>query len=1477
MALVGIGLLIPFPSHAQTQYCDADMTPPLSGYQSKGSALNIDVRPGDSSTDYNDLLALWESRTIARNLYYGWTSFDLVRGQGFPNINPQKWTWSGFHPSYNPPNRSGNANAYYDSNVQLCPTGYERQYGYYNGQHNTWYCTLSNPNLRTCDTAQKPDKERGCGTEGTAFEGNPCNVATGNKYQKETDFEGSGPFPLEFARFYNSDESTPSSTLGPQWRHTYDRKIVFSWDRDLALIHTGPIMAYVYRPNGQVVAFEVDSATGAVLPRDPDTNTSLSKVGSSWEYRTEDDLVETYELVIGPGSLDPHGQLIALRALGGQELAVSYQNDRVHKVTDDYGREIVFGYDGQGRLTSVTDPNASVYNYTYDSSGLLASVKYPDETPLVSTDNPLREYRYEDASHLGALTSLVNENGDIHGEWAYDSSRRAVSSQRAGGKARLDFTYNTSDTTVVAAGGETRVYSFSLIQNARRVTGISSGGVSETVAYDSNGRPQTKTDRNGIQSTHVFDARGLETTRVEASGTAMARTVTTQWHAQFRLPTQTTVGSLATTYQYSASGLLSSITQTDTSDSSSRTTTLGYNVDGLLTSIDGPRTDLADVSTFTYDLDGNRSTFTNAAGHVTAFDLYDDVGRLLKMTDPNNLVTEFEYDPRGRLVKITETPPVGGLRVTDYSYDALGQLSEVTLPNGRELTLNYSEARYLTSIEDNLGNRVEYAQDAQGNTVQTDIRDPGASLRRNIAMTFDARNRVATINAAGSITNFTYDNEENVATIQDPNGNTTTYSYDPLYRLEAVVDALTGSAALTYDVHDMLSSVTSQAGAITLYDYDELGNLDSTTSPDTGTSSLTQDSAGNIVAKTDGKGVTSSFTYDALNRVTSISYPDTTLNVTFTYDGGTNQKGRLTAMTDASGSSTFSYDVYGNLTQEAKTVGSNTHTTSYTYDAANLLTQITYPSGRVVDYTRNVLGQVTQVATTYNSVTQTVASSVGYEPFGPLNALTFGNGLVLTRTFDQQYRLTDQVTAGGGVTAQDLTFTLDAASNIDAIADAVDTTLNQTFAQDVLHRITQDVGSYGTKDFTYDGVGNRLTQVFNDGSTTVTQTLTYTANSNKLATHDGNAVTIDSAGNTTADTVQSLAFTYGDHNRMATASVGGVQQASYTYNGQGQRITKVESTGSLRTFVFHYGLNGELIGESVYDSFGNLVEERDYLWLDSLPLAQSERAFSGSTITSSSFVYIHGDQLNTPRLATDSTKTTVWRWDSDAFGEGQADMDPDADLTLVNIRLRFPGQYLDEETNLHYNYFRDYDPVLGRYVESDPIGLSGGINTYGYGMQNALTKKDQYGLATWTLKGATNASLAFGVGATASFLTLESECQDGKVYIVDVTAVGPSAGVGLKCRTCFSAPFNQVFGGTIFEDPFPTAHPSALNGAFLSVSAGAQLMGFGGEYGQIVLGNAVSPLSYSPSIGFGNIGLNVTGTIGTSTVTDVRTRDCACE
>jgi RHS repeat-associated protein len=146
-----------------------------------------------------------------------------------------------------------------------------------------------------------------------------------------------------------------------------------------------------------------------------------------------------------------------------------------------------------------------------------------------------------------------------------------------------------------------------------------------------------------------------------------------------------------------------------------------------------------------------------------------------------------------------------------------------------------------------------------------------------------------------------------------------------------------------------------------------------------------------------------------------------------------------------------------------------------------------------------------------------------------------------------------------------------------------------------------------------------------------------------------------------------------------------------------------------------------LIGE--YDATGGLIEET--VWLGDLPVAVLKPNGTGISV-----YYVHTDHLNTPRrISRPSDNAILWRWDSDPFGTTAANDDADGDTIAFTYHHRFPGQYLDDETGLHYNYFRDYDAVTGRYIQSDPIGLLGGINTYQYVASNPVLFVDALGLA----------------------------------------------------------------------------------------------------------------------------------------------------
>ncbi|MEX2500547.1 MAG: RHS repeat-associated core domain-containing protein [Wenzhouxiangellaceae bacterium] len=289
----------------------------------------------------------------------------------------------------------------------------------------------------------------------------------------------------------------------------------------------------------------------------------------------------------------------------------------------------------------------------------------------------------------------------------------------------------------------------------------------------------------------------------------------------------------------------------------------------------------------------------------------------------------------------------------------------------------------------------------------------------------------------------------------------------------------------------------------------------------------------------------------------------------------------------------------------------------------------------------------------------------------------------------------------------------------------------QQFVYDDLDRLAEvQAGDGGLqRRWTYDPTNNRLSEEVpgtsggtgdsgdqdeptdpSGGTSGGITPYTYASDSHWLLDVGGTARAYDAAGNTTQIDNQTLI--YNAVGRLAKVREGALTIATYAYNGRGERVRK--ATGGLaKTFV--YNERGQLLGE--YGAMGFV----EYLWLDDLLVGVS---------TINGLYRIETDQLGTPRVAIGEYGNIAWRWtmNDNAFGQQSPDVIGDGDSPGLELNLRFPGQYFDQETGLHYTYFRDYDPRVGRYVESDPIGLRGGLNIYSYSYQSPLKYIDPDGL-----------------------------------------------------------------------------------------------------------------------------------------------------
>ncbi len=1060
---------------------------------------------------------------------------------------------------------------------------------------------------------------------------------------------------------------------------------------------------------------------------DSDVDVQLSQNNvATWTLTNHDDTVETYT-VKSPGQ----ALLTSIQSRNGytQNLKYNSSNELV-SVTDSYNRTLTFTYTYSGELLqSVTTPDNLVITYGYTAAAggnQLTSVSY-STTPATS-----QTYLYENANLPFALTGIIDENGNRYGTWTYDSNGRALSSQHAGGADLTTVAYDdtTGNRTVTNALGQQAVYKFTTLQNVPKVTEIDRLATATTVAakrtfsYDANGYQASETDWNGNLTTYVNDVHGQPTTIVEASGTAQARTTTITYHSTFHLPLSIVAPGLSSAFTYDGSGELLTRALTDTTativpystNGTARTWTYTWN-NFLLASAQGPRTDVKELTKYSYDGSGSLTAITNALGQSTKITAHTGGGLPSTVVDPNGVTLNLTYDARQRLLTGTLSTSAGPL-TSALSYDPAGNLLSTALPDSSSLAYSYDNAHRLTRVTDLFNQSIALTLDANGDSTETDTLSSASTAARKHSAAYDALGRILTdIGGAGQTTAYAYDANGNALAVTNPLSHLTQQAFDPLNRLIRVIDAAGGITKITYDSHDRPVTVVDPNSGSTTFVYDGFGDVLQRISPDTGKTIYRYDLAGNLVQSIDATGATTSYTYDALDRVLTTSYPaDAAENVGYTYDeaGHGFGVGRLTSVTDAAGSLSRSYDERGNMLTEKRVHGATTLLTSNTYDGASRIASITYPSGWRISYTRDFMGRITATsATAPGGATQSIVSGIAYQPFGPLNAMTFGNSIAEARSFDLDYRLLN-LTDKGAAAVQNLIYAYDADDNVKAIADGVTAANTQALGYDVLDHLNSATGNYGTLGYTYSPIGNRLTQT----SSGVLTTYTDAPHRNQLATIKAGAttqtLTTTAAGNVSGFSVSFGPITslaYNQANRLATANSGATQLARYTYDAFGQRIVKVGSVTA--TTIYQYDQPGHLLEEN--DGAGDA--RVDYIYVDDQPVATVQPSIGH-------VYFLHTDQLGTPQVATDASQAAQWMATYQPFGYTSTD------IGLIVQNLRLPGQEFDIETGLNHNGFRDYGPTLGRYLESDPIGLTGGTNAYSYGSANPLRWTDSKGLAT---------------------------------------------------------------------------------------------------------------------------------------------------
>ncbi|MEX8520695.1 MAG: RHS repeat-associated core domain-containing protein [Leptothrix sp. (in: b-proteobacteria)] len=604
---------------------------------------------------------------------------------------------------------------------------------------------------------------------------------------------------------------------------------------------------------------------------------------------------------------------------------------------------------------------------------------------------------------------------------------------------------------------------------------------------------------------------------------------------------------------------------------------------------------------------------------------------------------------------------------------------------------------------------------------------------------------------------YGYDAQGNPQTAVDGLGLSTETLYDRLNRPKQITQPLPAAGVARpvikpgWDGANQLQNVTDPRNLLTSYVRTGLGDTTNLFSPDTGSTGATYDAAGNLATRTDARGKQVVYSYDALNRLTQVHYPTGTDNV-YTYDVGVNERGMMTGFSDESGSTSYVHDGLGRVTVKTQSVTSPATlalTVTYNWGTAgvtlNKLQSLKYPSGAQLSYSYDAAGRISALSVypvNANGVGTSTASLV------LLSGVTYtawneAKGWMWTSTRTPYSRTWDSYgrplsyDLGGPYYGMTRTLGYDDAGRITSYTHTKGSTAlpayDQSFGYDGLGRLigaTQGATGYA---YSYDASGNRLT--YQVGATTLTNQVSPTSNRlssvQRVSLTTGSIVTdvpaYDAAGNTTGNGSAGSAV-YSDRGRLATSNVpitGGTSAVAYRYNALEQRVSKAGTLVPSGAAYYVYDEANHLLGE--YDASGMALYE--VIWLGEQPVGviKQIRTGSGSTLNVSTRLdNIFADHLNAPRVITYGS--VLWRWDStEPFGVTPANENP-AGQGAYPFNLRFPGQVYDRETTGHYNLNRDYSAWVGRYMQSDPIGLQGGINTYSYVDSNPLSDTDPLGL-----------------------------------------------------------------------------------------------------------------------------------------------------
>ncbi|WP_082572257.1 RHS repeat-associated core domain-containing protein [Variovorax sp. Root434] len=766
------------------------------------------------------------------------------------------------------------------------------------------------------------------------------------------------------------------------------------------------------------------------------------------------------------------------------------------------------------------------------------------------------------------------------------------------------------------------------------------------------------------------------------------------------------------------------------------------------------------VDSFVYDAHGNLQSHTRADGGRIHFEHdarhrvtgildaeggvwkrdYDDQGHLTEEIDPLGNKTEYAYDKAGRPVRVTDAK--GGVKT--MAYTPAGQLASHTDCSGKTTQWAYDGRSRLTKATDALGQvtRYRYSEAAQAGT-QASASHPGQLEE--------------IVHPDNTSEHFVHDAEGRLLAHTDALGRRTSYSYTRAGLVAGRTDAAGRTLKYGWDLLGRLSELHNENGSRYDFRYDPVGRLLEETGFDRKSTQYRYDETSGVLAEVVEAGHRTELEFDPLGRLSERKAGEQSER--FAYDGN----GRLIEATNSDARLQWFYDRVGNLVREHQHYLDEKHTAvwQHGYDELNQRVTTIRPDGHITQWLTYGSGHVHGLLVDGQDILgferDDLHREVGREQ---------GNGLTQKLHYDPAGRLLEQQisqTRAGAVDAIGIrrSYAYDKAGQLTAIGDS--RRGNLSYRYDPVGRLLEANSRLGRETFAFDPAGNignpsdvdanaqaagRITtrvavRLDDQGRSTAGRLM-----DNLLKSYAGTFYSWDERGNLVerARNGETTAFTWDGYNRMRSATTYG-KTTTFSYDALGRRIAKRTSDA-----VTLFGWDGDTLAfESTQSTEGQqewaqirqahaveLSETTDVKALmagnggrydiEQDPLWNGQQKRTPEAFAKEEIAFYQCDHLGTPQELTDHEGHIAWSASYKAWGEAKQAISEAGRRAGFRNPIRFQGQYFDDETGLHYNRYRYYDPVSGRFVSKDPIGLAGGNNLHQYA-PNPSEWVDPLGLA----------------------------------------------------------------------------------------------------------------------------------------------------